>query len=96
MQSETAETVSLLHLRLVNKRSESGIRKLFYKKCLYNLNVNYQDLATSDKKDNQNFTSDTEIIYNYFNNKIKKLIRIYNKSRQPVKVILFSYAGLRG
>ena len=62
MQGETVKVVPPLHFRLVGKKSGLGIRKVFYKKCSYNLTVNYQDLATSNMKDDQGFTSDMEVV----------------------------------
>ena len=96
MQGETAEIVPPPRLRLVGKKPGLGMRKVFYKECSYNLTVNYQDLATSDMKDDQGFTSDTEVVWDYFDNEMKKLAEVYDGSKQPVKIVLPSHTGLKG
>lgn len=91
MVREKLLTFSISQLTL--NKVTSGL--LFYKNCVFNSEHDYRELWTNDMKSDTEFTSESMILFDLFDEVRKGLFKMYKIHSQCVKILLLRHKILK-
>lgn len=66
--------------------------QIYYKDCKFNSDYNYDELHTSDIKEDMNFTVNSDVLYDLDQNEnIKELLKVYHRTECRVNITLLRH-----